>query len=319
MADLVREWIDRKEAAQTVTPQTIGTYRRTAATYLPEVGAIQLRHVKPAALQGAVLAMSRTKSIAAARAARKQLTSAFDLAIALDLTHVQPIRGLERFAGSPKKESALTPEGWREVCDELERWGGGFRRGGGKSDWLLLRDVLELCLKTSARVGEVIALRRRDVDVVESTVTIAATIVCIKGRGTVRQPHTKTRQARVVHLTSGALDVVARRLDAGPEDPDAPLFPNRAGSWLTPDRIAKQMRAFRKAVPELWERVGTDPAEATTHLMRRSAATHTETGGGIELAASLLGHASEKTTRASYVATRRVVDGRATELMSEYD
>ncbi|WP_205208149.1 MULTISPECIES: hypothetical protein [unclassified Arthrobacter] len=58
-----------------------------------------------------------------------------------------------------------------------------------------LLDVLDIFLATGARIGEVLAIRWKDVDlrVEPSTITISGTVVMEKGRGDYRQDHPKTR------------------------------------------------------------------------------------------------------------------------------
>ena len=56
-----------------------------------------------------------------------------------------------------------------------------------------LAQIFEVMLGTSARLGEALAIRRADVelDAEQPTVTITGTIVFVRGRGHVRQPHPK--------------------------------------------------------------------------------------------------------------------------------
>ncbi|MGI9016974.1 MAG: hypothetical protein ACR2HR_07715 [Euzebya sp.] len=66
-------------------------------------------------------------------------------------------------------------------------------------------------LGTSARIGEALAIRRRDVDVTSAppTIRIAGTLIDRKGMPTVRQDHPKTsRSRRIVALPTFASEAV---------------------------------------------------------------------------------------------------------------
>lgn len=64
-------------------------------------------------------------------------------------------------------------------------------------------------------------------------------------------------------------------------------------------------------------KLGVDVDEYTTHLYRRTTATLVERVAGITVAARLLGHASEQTTRASYVVSAEQVGPMAAEILDE--
>ena len=78
-----------------------------------------------------------------------------------------------------------------------------------------LEQIIEVMLGTSARIGEVLAIRKCDVDVTVSpaTVRICGTIVSPKGKPTHRQHHPKTQKStRTVSVPSFAAEVLRQRL-----------------------------------------------------------------------------------------------------------
>lgn len=93
--------------------------------------------------------------------------------------------------------------------------------------------MVEVMLGTSARIGEVLAIRRCDVDVTAAppTIRISGTIVTRKGEPLSRQDHPKTaRSRRLVALPSFAAEAVRKRFTVmGRTDPEAPPFSAATG------------------------------------------------------------------------------------------
>ncbi len=52
--------------------------------------------------------------------------------------------------------------------------------------------IIEVILGTSARIGEVLAIRLRDIDLIAPSVRITGTIISRKGEPTAWQDHPKT-------------------------------------------------------------------------------------------------------------------------------
>ncbi|CAN5386763.1 hypothetical protein BH23ACT9_BH23ACT9_05450 [soil metagenome] len=98
-------------------------------------------------------------------------------------------------------------------------------------------------LGTSARIGEVLAVRRADIDVngAPPTIRIAGTIVRHKGESLHRQDHPKSaRSQRGVALPSFTAAAVRRRLSVlGTTDPEALLFCSRTGTPLSPHNVRR--------------------------------------------------------------------------------
>ena len=82
----------------------------------------------------------------------------------------------------------------------VARWEAGAYYVSGPRPDEQLGAIVELTLGTSARIGEVLAIRRRDIDLtgVRPTIRLACTIVSRKGEATFRQDHPKTRQVAAV-------------------------------------------------------------------------------------------------------------------------
>jgi integrase len=93
-------------------------------------------------------------------------------------------------------------------------WESGRAISGPKPDGQL-GGIIEVMLGTSARIGEVLAIRRRDVDITSAvpSIRITGTIVSNKGEPTQRQDHPKTAKSRrTIAIPTFTAEAVRRRL-----------------------------------------------------------------------------------------------------------
>ena len=173
---------------------------------------------------------------------------------------------------------------------------------------------------TSARIGEVLALRRCDVDVTSSppTILIAGTITQTRAEGLRRKPAPKrTRQKRRVALPSFAAAAIRDQLVWAGHAADAYLFATKTGRPLSVSNAERLLRSFVADNTQALQAAGIEVEEFTTHIFRRSAATLVESVAGITLASRLLGHVNEQVTRANYVVTAEMVDPVTAQIMDD--
>lgn len=148
-------------------------------------------------------------------------------------------------------------------------------------------------LGTSARIGEVLAIRTCDVDVTVSpaTVRICGTVVSPKGKPNHRQHHPKTlKSTRTVSVPPFVAEVLRQRLV---------LIAEEDSEQLTTNNIRRRLRAVLEDV----ELEGVTP-----HSFRRTVATFLDRASGPELAAEMLGHSSTKITKEHYIQPDERVD-----------
>lgn len=155
-----------------------------------------------------------------------------------------------------------------------------------------------LALHTGMRVGEVCAVRRRDVSPLRGWVRVGGTVVCEAGAAPRRKEKPKSaRSRRNVSMTArelGAIEAAQAWQDAriGGLGPSSPLV-TPDGSWRRPDSVS---RSFRR----LARRLGIDPA-ATFHALRHTHATWLIARGvDIATVSERLGHAGTDTTARVY-------------------
>ncbi|MDI4643263.1 site-specific integrase [Rhodoblastus acidophilus] len=147
-----------------------------------------------------------------------------------------------------------------------------------------------------ARIGEVLAIRKRDVDVTCSppTVRICGTVISPKGKPTYRQDHPKTSKSRrTISIPTFTAEVLRQRLVViANEDPEHLVFFSRNRTPLTTNNVRRRLRA-------ILEEAGI--GGVTPHSFRRTVATVVDRAGGADLAAEMLGHTSSDITRAHYI------------------
>ncbi|WKD61621.1 Phage integrase family protein [Corynebacterium ciconiae DSM 44920] len=164
--------------------------------------------------------------------------------------------------------------------------------------------VLDLLVATGCRPGEILALRWGDIDLdsIPARITISGTVVRGAGLGTVRQPHTKTRDVRVLSVPEYAAGMLHMMRASAPRvEEETPVFESPRGGYRNVSGVQAALRRARRAAgrgePErfVWVELRT---------MRRTVATFIERAGTENDAALQLGHTSTRVTRRHYIAAR---------------
>jgi integrase len=190
---------------------------------------------------------------------------------------------------------ALTVDEVTDLRKALAAWQDEDGVGGPPRGTDVL-DVVDVMLGTGMRIGEVLALRWEDVDLGEQpTVTVAGTLVYLKGTGLRRQSHTKTASGfRILTLPAFAVEVLLRRsVDAIPTETNA-VFPSGKGTWKWPNNYRRTLRGALKSIEA--------EGRISPHVFRKSVATLVDAEATLEAAAAVLGHSGTGVTSAHYVA-----------------
>jgi integrase len=173
-----------------------------------------------------------------------------------------------------------------------------------------LGQIVEVMLGTSARIGEVLAVRRCDIDVTvnPALMRIAGTVISNKGEPTFRQDHPKTdRSNRIVALPSFTAEALRQRLAVmADRSPEALVFASRNGTPLTTANVRRQLR---KVLGD----AGIDGVHP--HMFRRTVATVINEQASVNLAAELLGHTGPKVTVEHYIRRNEHVNPPTAELL----
>lgn len=289
VSELATAWLEDVQVRSDLAPGTKDLYRRELnSLVLPTFKTFRLREITTGRLDQFLKRQAKI-SYAHARHSRVVLNLMFNYALRQDALHHNPVRGTTRLKQPITKPVALNLDQLQQVRHAVASWRTGPSVSGPPPDGQV-KDVIEVMLGTSDRIGEALALRKRDVDdrVTPMQVTVSGTLVVIKGRPVYRQDHPKTSSSnRTLQVPHFAADVLRRRLallkDA--ED-DQLIFCTRVGTPLSPYNVR---RTLRKMLAD----AGLSDLKVTPHTFRRTAGTVIARATNAETAAEVLGNSPE--------------------------
>jgi len=307
---LVDVWLADLDLTDKLAPSTRALYERNMRQLvMPAFENYTLREIDVRKVDQFIKKVTSTKSYSTGKQARTVLSLALGLAVRYGALRENPVKAIARMHKPPSQTMALT----LEQVDGVRRAARAWRRGPGipgpPPDGQL-EQIVEVMLGTSARIGEVLAIRKCDVDVTVSpaTIRICGTIVSPTGGPTHRQAHPKTKAStRVVSVPRFVAEVIRQRLVVvGEESPEHLLFFSRNGTPLTTNNVRRRLRA-------VLSEAGIEGV--TPHAFRRTVATVLDRASGPDLAAELLGHTSSKITKEHYIQPDEAVDPVTAEIL----
>jgi integrase len=299
---LVDYWVEDMEIEARLSVRSRQLYERNMRKLvLPYFEHLTLREIGVARCDRLIKQLAR-ESYSNARHARVALRLAFGLAVRHEILPRNPMDNIAPLRRDATPPEALTDSEVDAVRAAVRYWETGINKTGPKPDGQL-GQIVEVMLGTSARIGEVLAIRRSDLDITSAppTLRIAGTIVHQRGKSVSRQDHPKTaRSRRVIALPSFAAEALRQRLArVGQITEDDLVFTSRNGTPLSTHNLRRQLRL----VLGLAGIIGVTP-----HTFRRTAATAINGHAGIELAAELLGHTDPRITLRHYIRRNEMVN-----------
>jgi integrase len=251
-ARLVDVWLADLDLTDKLAPSTRALYERNMRQLvMPVFEGYALREITVRKVDQFIKRLAMNKSYSMAKQARTVLSLAFGLAVRYDALETNPVWDTARLRKPPSEAMALTAA----QVDAIRAAVRGWRRGPGHpwpaARWTAGADH-RVMLGTSARIGEVLAIRKCDVDVTRSpaTVRISGTIVSPSGAPTHRQSHPKTQKStRTVSVPSFTAAVLRDRLvRIASDEPEHLIFFSRNGPPLTTNNIRGRLRAVLEAI-----------------------------------------------------------------------
>lgn len=310
--ELVDYWLEDLDLEGRLSPTTRQLYERNMRTLvMPAFRHLTLREIGVARCDHFLKQLAK-RSYNRAKQARVVLRLALGLAVRHEILPRNPMDHVARLHRAPHTPNALTPTEVNAVRAAIAYWEVGRSVPGPKPDGQL-GAIIEVMLGTSARIGEVLALRRRDLDVTGAppTIRINGTIVSRAGEPTTRQNHPKTAKSlRTVAIPSFTAEAVRKRLTRLHDpSPDALLFCSREDTPLTTNNVRRQLR-------NVLQLAGIQ--DVTPHMFRRTVATVVNEQAGVDLAAELLGHTDPKITIQHYIRRNEMVNPATAELLDRF-
>jgi integrase len=309
-ASLVKIWLADLDLEGKLALSTRALYERNMRQLvMPAFENYALREITVRKVDQFIKTLAATKSYSMAKQARTVLSLAFGLAVRYDAIKENPVRDAARLRRPPSQAMSLTVDQVEAIRGAVRGWRRGSGVPGPPPDGQL-EQLIEVMLGTSARIGEVLAIRKCDVDVTGllATVRICGTIVSPAGKPTHRQPTPKTaKSTRTVSVPSFTAEVLRERLVAvASEDPEHLIFFTRNHTPLTTNNIRRRLRNIL---------IEAGISGVTPHSFRRTVATVLDRAGGADLAAEMLGHTSSKITKQHYIEPHETVNPVTAEIL----
>lgn len=286
IAALAKAWIASRVAEDALRDQSVEQYQSAIDKHIvPALGRVRIGEIGVGLLDRF---LQQIESAAVAKRCRVVLTGMFGLAARHDAIDHNPVRETVSRAQKPTQVRAMTAGEVAVMRARAAEWAGANVSGPPRGRDL--PDILDAMLGTGARIGEVLAIRREDLDLAADPpmVIITGTIV-----GNQRQPAPKTEYSyRRLILPSFVAAAFRRQLARNlPTDDLHLVFPSRTGGPRTGNNVRRQLREAR----------GEDFDWVTPKVYRKTVATAIDRAADIETAARQLGHSRSATTRAHYV------------------
>ena len=279
LTELVNHWLETKDD---IRPQSRDRYTDAINRHIvPDIGAIRLNEIQPWRLQEWI----KTKGTGTQRTISSVLSQAFKLAVRYQLMTSNPWDVVDLSPIKTKDVRALTRAEWFELRALLEKY----------HDPIVL-DVVDVCLSTGVRAGEVLSLRWQDLDLESEPPVwhVQGTLAYSKELKNARQDDGKTKSSkRSIQLVGPVLEVLNRRRALYGEL--EMVFPSGAGTYKTESNFNRSFRAAR----------GERFRWVTIHTLRKTVSSLVSDELGPHKAADLLGHADSRLTERVYYERNR--------------
>lgn len=152
---------------------------------LPALGSLRLVEIDTPLVEAVILDLHERIGAATARTCRTIISGVMRLAVSKGAIASNLTREIEQLEGKRKRPArALTVEERARWFDHLSTDEAAKRRG--------LFALSAVLLATGLRIGEVLGLLWRDVDLDAATLEVNATVIRLTGKGLVRKPKPKS-------------------------------------------------------------------------------------------------------------------------------
>jgi integrase len=223
---LVEIWLADLDLEDKLAPSTRALYERNMEKLvLPAFENYLLREISVRKVDQFIKTLAATKSYSTAKQAKTVLSLAFGLAVRYDALQENPVRDIAKMRKPPSQAMALTIDQVDEIRAAVRGWRRGPGFAGPPPDGQL-EQIIEVMLGTSARIGEVLAIRKCDVDV---TMSPARVRIC----GTIVSPSWQA-DASAAPPQDGEVDPRGRGAELHRRDPARAARGRRAGGSRSP-------------------------------------------------------------------------------------
>lgn len=299
---------------------TIKTYRLYNRRYAAPLAKVPVQKVTAANLDDLFTVLltkgphgGKPLANATVKKFREYLRGAFNSFVRLGILNTNPVGDTMQIPASRAEAHALDESDVMILKAELDRI---LAESPDTNIGVIRRNAafgMLLALNTGARVGEVCAIRRRDVRLTGRTVSINGTVIEREGTAE-RQDHTKGKKPRNVAIDEATAEAIRGHISwqrgyLGTTDRNTPIC-TVDGRYMSPSTLSWQYSRLRVAL-------SLDPL-TTFHSLRHTHATMLLTAGvDIRTVSERLGHAQVSTTLETYAHVMAGRDQRAADMFGE--
>lgn len=247
VGELVTAWLKQLRVGGHLENTTINEYERVLRKLvLPEIGNVRLNELTTERIND-VLTELGTRSVNRQRKAKVVMGAMLNAAMECGVLPSNPARGSISVSRPQTQTRTLAASDLESVRTAVRAWV-SRKRSGPKANGDMA-DIIDLMLGTSARIGEVLALRWSDVDLDAKRVEISATIKTETGMGTYRKPLVNPR---TIELSDFAATTIRRRQSSSRYGHVDAVFPTRNGTWQQVNNVERRWRQIRKDAGLAW-------------------------------------------------------------------
>jgi integrase len=306
--DFAAAWLEEKRFEAKLETTSLATYVSVISVHIvPSLGDFRIEQLTLARVKGFLKDLhtgtdGRPGSRANAKKAKGILMGILDLAAEEKAVESNVLLGT-RFTlpKNPRTDATILPAD--RVAEVFARADQHTYNAGRLGQYIRVQ------LGTGARIGEVLALRRRDysprTETSSARVRIEGTIIDPSAGSVYRKDAPKTSKSRRdIAITSYAEEAIEARLaildGKGLAGSDELIFQTEKGTPVSPANLRRTWRQVRADVPGL--------ETLKPHALRAAMASMLTYSVGAEKAARQLGHDGTATLYAHYLARRQKVD-----------
>lgn len=290
IAELAEFWLAEKES-EGLSANSLRSLRGLVNNHIvPSLGQRTIGQTRTSAIDAYLKAHQHKGNPTKVKGA---LNGMFGLAARHEAVLGNPVTNVARLKHTKRPVQVLDDVGLFEVRALAKAYLETKRPGPKTSNDIL--DICDLLLGTGCRIGECLAFTDDVMDLAspKPTITVSGTVVTETGKGTFRQPWTKTHASyRTLYLPPFAVEILLRRQVEGRANPMGAVFTTRNSTWYQVANMETLWSKIVKGSPYEW---------VTFHIFRKTVATLIDDKVGLREASLQLGHVLEETTETHYI------------------
>jgi integrase len=277
-----RDWSAAWVIGLDIKPKTRSGYESLLRSrVLPTFGGVQLSKISPQMVRRWIADMSAEGlSPSRIRQARQLLQASLEMAVADGLLGRNPVDHVKAPAARPREQRFLDASQVQRLAQAAE----GHQEGGGA--------LVTFLAVSGLRWGEMVALRRSELDLMRRRVMVRTSATEISGKLIVGSP--KSHRIREVALPRFVVEIL--EVHCAGQGPDDLVFTSPRGGYIRSSNF--RSKAWKPALRD----AGLDETLRIHDLRATTASMLISSGANVKVVQKTLGHASAAVTLDVYAA-----------------